>query len=504
MLELRTDSVNFYRSEYCDDLNRRIVELCRSGDRVRLRDYIRRQDDAHPELYADERIENRPGMQLVKELVDALPGPVSVIDVACGSAELLKALQRSGHRVTGVDASPVRVARHRREITDLHEGFAEELPLAPATADVAIALECLEHVMDLDRALREMARVLRPGGALLVTVPLGSAADGPNHVRHFTVESLRQAVEHRGFHVLLACTIPYLHGEPDNNVFLAAVKLVDERTPLVLSHALNYKLLKLITPDLMTVSGIELTNLCNLRCRQCPTPFTRAATGYADDRTVAQALDYAAPGQLFSYHRLGEPLLHPQLLRYVQWAADRGVHPLISTNGVLLTEEIFLKLLDAGLRNLQITLHTTASTKAYGLVARHLLAHPEVQDRLTFVGNVLSHYDKVPEWLDACGITAEERRWLRYVQTHNWAGNVPGRRVAFPDDVVERRVRNCYFITGNRASIRWDGTVVACCFDSENENVIGRLEDFATLRHRPADYRLCRYCDANWANGDTA
>ena len=71
-------------------------------------------------------------------------------------------------------------------------------------------------------------------------------------------------------------------------------------------------------------------------------------------------------------------------------------------------------------------------------MARHLLAHPEVQSRLTYVGNVLSHYDKVPDWLDACGVTAEERRWLRYVKTHSWAGNVPGQRVAFPDDVVER------------------------------------------------------------------
>lgn len=289
---------------------------------------------------------------------------MAVVDVACGSAELLKALQRAGHRVTGVDVSPVRIALHRREVADLHEGFAEELPLPSASADVAIALECLEHVMDLDRSLREIECVLRPGGALLVTVPLGSAADGPNHVRHFTVENLRQAVERRGFHVLLACTIPYLHGEAANNVFLAAGKLVDERTPLVLSHALNYKLLKLLAPDLMTVSGIELTNLCNLRCRQCPTPLTGAATGYTDDETVARALDYAAPGQLFSYHRLGEPLLHPKLLQYVQWASDRGIHPLISTNGVLLTEEIFLQLLDAGLRNLQITLHTTASTRA--------------------------------------------------------------------------------------------------------------------------------------------
>jgi SAM-dependent methyltransferase len=501
MLEVRTDTVNFYRSSYYDELNRRIVELCRAGDRKSLRDYIRQQDDAHPELYADEHVENRPGMQLITELVQALPQPLAIVDVACGSADLLKRLQRAGHQVAGVDVSPVRVALHRRDIPSLHEGFAEELPLASDSADVVIALECLEHVMDLDRSLREIDRVLRPGGAVLVTVPLGDAADGPNHVRHFTPQSLRQAFEKRGFHVLLTSRIPYLQGEPENNIFLAAVKLRDERTSLVITHALNYRLLKLMEPDIMAVSGIELTNLCNLRCRQCPTPFTGAATGYADDQTVARALDYAAPGQLFSYHRLGEPLLHPKLIQYVQWASDRGIHPLISTNGVLLTEEIFQQLLDAGLRNLQITLHTTASTKAYGMVARHLLAHPDLLARLTYVGNVLSHYDKVPEWLDSCGVSQDERRWLRYVKTHNWAGNVPGQRVAFPDDVVQRRVANCYFIKNNQASVRWDGTIVACCFDSENENVIGRLDDFTSLRHRPADYGLCRYCDPNWANG---
>ena len=503
MLPVGASNVNFYRSDYYSDLNRTIVELCRAGDREGLREHIRQQDDAHPECYHDEHVENRPGMQLICELVNALPGTLSVVDVACGSAELLKVLKRAGHQVTGVDVSPVRVRLHRHDIPDLYEGFAEELPLPSGFADVVIALECLEHVMDLDRTLREIERILRPGGALLVTVPLGAAADGPNHVRLFSIEMLQRAVETRGLHVLLASTVPYLHGEHDNNIFLAAVKIVDDRTPLALSHALNYKLLRLMVPDMLAVGGIELTNLCNLRCRQCPTPFTGAATGYADDQTVARALDYAAPGQLFSFHRLGEPLLHPKLLQYVRWASDRGLQPLISTNGLLLTEDLFLQLLDAGARNLQITLHTTASTKAYGLVARYLLANPAVQARLTFMGNVLSHYDKVPEWLDSCGITAEERRFLRHVQAHSWAGNVPGSRVAFPDDVVQRRVKNCHFITNNTASMRWDGTIVACCFDSENENEIGRLEDFVTLRHRPERYGLCRYCDPNWANGES-
>jgi SAM-dependent methyltransferase len=497
-------SVNFYRRDFHSELNRLIVELCQRGDRDALREYIRQQDAAHPDRFTDEYVANRPGMQLASQLVAALPRPLSILDVACGNAELLKVLQQAGHVVTGVDVSPVRVQRNRSQIPHLFEGFAEELPLPGASADVAIAFECLEHVMDLDRTLREIHRVLRPGGALLVTVPLENAADGPNHVRLFSGERIQEAIAGRGFHVLLAFTLPYLNGEPPNNVFVAAVKMPADGPALALPHALNHTLLKMVVPGLMSVGGIELTNLCNLRCKQCPTPTTKAAAGFANDGTVLNALDYAAPGQLFSFHRLGEPLLHPKLVQYVRWTSDRNIQPLISTNGLLLTEKMLGDLIDAGLRNLQISFHTTASVEAYGIAARTLLRNPALQKQLTLVGNALSHYEKIPEWLDSCGITSEERRFIRNVHSHNWAGNVPGSRVSFPDDVVARRVANCYFIKNNIANVRWDGTIVACCFDSENENVIGRLEDFTSLSHQPANYSLCRSCDPNWANGDAA
>lgn len=75
---------------------------------------------------------------------------------------------------------------------------------------------------------------------------------------------------------------------------------------------------------------------------------------------------------------------------------------------------------------------------------------------------------------------------------------LPERRGLF---VAAVRPAPCYYINNNIASVRWDGTVVGCCFDSENDNVIGHIKDYPKLGHRPLEYRLCRTCDPNWANG---
>jgi 2-polyprenyl-6-hydroxyphenyl methylase/3-demethylubiquinone-9 3-methyltransferase len=100
------------------------------------------------------------------------PGAV-LVDVACGGGLLAPHAGRLGYRHIGVDlnAAGLEVARRRGVLTA--RGDALTLPVATAGADVVVAGEVLEHVPDLPRAVREICRVLRPGG----TVVLDTIAD---------------------------------------------------------------------------------------------------------------------------------------------------------------------------------------------------------------------------------------------------------------------------------------------------------------------------------------
>ena len=213
-------SVNFYRTQYCSELNRMLVDACRRGDQGWIREHLRKQDEAHPQSHADELFENRVGMQLIQQILLKSPERFDIVDVACGNANLLRRLRDDGHRMRGVDASQVRVANNPDVLIDY--GFCEQLPLANQSADVLIGLECMQHVFDLDRALRECVRVLRPGGLFLCQVPLGNFADGSNHVRLFDEASLRRVVEGIGLETIGIFRIAYITGEPPNNLFIAA------------------------------------------------------------------------------------------------------------------------------------------------------------------------------------------------------------------------------------------------------------------------------------------
>lgn len=92
------------------------------------------------------------------------------LDVGAGSGFLTEALLAAGARVDAVDASARMVDEiRRRHGVEARVADAERLPYADAAFDAALANMCLHHVERPAVALREMARVLRPGGRVVVT-----------------------------------------------------------------------------------------------------------------------------------------------------------------------------------------------------------------------------------------------------------------------------------------------------------------------------------------------
>lgn len=97
------------------------------------------------------------------------------IDVGCGDGRLASVLRAhgAGWRLVGVDPDPVeaKLAQQSGEYERVHACSAESIPEADGSFDFAFSNSVLEHIPELAPVLAETARVLRPGGALVATVP---------------------------------------------------------------------------------------------------------------------------------------------------------------------------------------------------------------------------------------------------------------------------------------------------------------------------------------------
>lgn len=129
-----------------------------------------------------------------------------ILDIGCGTGAMSTRLSRWGD-VISADFSPVALSYSRkRRLNKLCAADAMHLPFKDASFDLIVSLDILEHLPDDHAAMKELYRVLKPGGRLISTVPaytsLWSGHDEAlMHQRRYVAREIKRLVEHEGLHI---------------------------------------------------------------------------------------------------------------------------------------------------------------------------------------------------------------------------------------------------------------------------------------------------------------
>lgn len=156
----------------------------------------------------------------------------TLLDIGCGDGFLISQFRTRYRKLVGLEYSSSRLAQAVRNLSQCDfrpvQGSAEDMSTIPSTSvDCIISADTIEHIPDVYAAVREMRRVLRPGGRLIMNTPnvaflkkrllllagrfpstsqpnegLGSDIlfDG-GHLHYFTYRSLRLLLEREGFRI---------------------------------------------------------------------------------------------------------------------------------------------------------------------------------------------------------------------------------------------------------------------------------------------------------------
>ena len=238
---------------------------------------------------------------------------------------------------------------------------------------------------------------------------------------------------------------------------------------------------------------LEITNVCNLRCEFCP--GTRRKQGFLSPEGFEVLAGKLRPHVDYIYlHLMGEPLLHPQLSRLLEIAAQLGFKVIITTNGTLLPRQAEVLAQASAVHKISVSLHSFEGNESHD----------------TNLSNYLENTIAAAQKLSAAGKICALRLWnldgettrganadnddilVKLEQTFPkpWKDNPRGASLGnkvylewgekfdWPDLSAQEGTGGvfCYGLR-DQIGVLWDGTVVPCCLDHEGDIPLGNLYD---------------------------
>lgn len=253
----------------------------------------------------------------------------------------------------------------------------------------------------------------------------------------------------------------------------------------------------------LTVS-IEPTTACNLRCPECPSGlrnFTRP-TGNLKTDFFRDMLDQLGPSLVYLYFYFqGEPYINPAFLEMVQYAHEKGIYTVTSTNGHFLDDKNAQKTIESGLDRIIISIDGTTQEvyeqyrKAGQLEnvlqgARNLVkwrkkmqaSKPHIIFQFLVVRPNEHQIDDVYRLAEEVGV---DEVVLKTAQIYDFERGNPliptndryarYRQKADGSYEIKNKLANHCWKLWHACVITWDGKIVPCCFDKDAKYEMGNL-----------------------------
>ena len=216
-----------------------------------------------------------------------------------------------------------------------------------------------------------------------------------------------------------------------------------------------------------TINSIEVSSLCDNACEYCPCKEqgNHRLVGLMPVEVFQKAIEWVSyfckkGTQLeLNLFGVGEPTLHPKIVEMVAYA--RAMLPFkqllhLNTNGNRMTEDLALKLMDAGISQIDITGHDHRAT------AKTIKIFQKVGIKFNISYDFVFH-------------------------PNNWAGQVPDWFAA------DYNLGDCPWLSRGQAMVMSDGSLTTCCIDAFGKNVFGTIhDDLSTMEINESN--LCGKC----------
>lgn len=178
---------------------------------------------AYGDAVDDVTLREAPGQRATADRalarIEAEVRPGRLLDVGCWTGSFLEAAATRGWTVTGIEPSKWASSEAQRRGSTVHNAAFEDVALEPESFDLIVSCDVVEHLADPASAVERMAGLLRPGGAVYLTVPdAGSRlarlmgrrwwAIVPMHLQYFTRSSMRLLLSRHGLEVRHVATHP--------------------------------------------------------------------------------------------------------------------------------------------------------------------------------------------------------------------------------------------------------------------------------------------------------